>query len=148
MTAFYLVVQVWESSESCDVWLPGDNDPYWLAYKGEGHSVFFTVPQDRDMEGIALCAVYLSTSEIVATECLTSVLIVNYTKSTLRIYKHDTVISFNEIDWQCILSNLGFGDRVEIFVTCDHGLVVKNTIVYLIYGESTEPAPKKIPIVI
>jgi len=106
---------------------------------GEGHSVSFTVPRACDMKGVALCVVYLSTPEIVATECLTSVLVVNYTKCTLHIHKHDTLISFNDEDWQGIMSNLGSGDKVEIFVSFDHGLVVKNTSVYLI----CDPAAKK-----
>ncbi|WVZ17093.1 hypothetical protein V8G54_010075 [Vigna mungo] len=85
---------------------------------------------------MALSVVYLSTPEIVATECLKSVLIVNYTKCTLQIHKYGTIISFNDIDWQGIMSNLGPEDKVEIFVTFGHGLVVKNTILYLICGES------------
>ncbi|XP_027906916.1 TMV resistance protein N-like isoform X2 [Vigna unguiculata] len=129
--------QVLASSESCDVCLPGDNDPYWLAYTGEGHSVSFTVPPDRDIKGIAFCVVYLSTSKIIEPE-LNTVLIVNYTKSTLHIHNHCTVITFSDEDWHDILSNLGSGDKIEIFVAFDHGLVVKNTAVYLIYGE-----PKK-----
>ena len=126
------------SSESCDVCLPGDNHPYWLAHIGEGNSVSFTVPQDCDMKGMTLCVVYLSTPEIVATECLTSVLMVNYTKCTLHIHKHGTIISFNDEDWHGIMSNLGSGDKVEIFVTLGHGLIVKNAAVYLICSESND----------
>jgi len=129
------MIQVFASSESCDVTLPGDNDPYWLAHMGEGHSVSFTVPQDRDMKGMALCVVYSSTSEIVASECLKSVLIVNYTKCTLQIHNHGKVISFNDEDWHDIRSNLGSGDNVEIFVSFGHRLIIKNTIVYLICSE-------------
>ena len=135
------------SNESCVVSLPGDNDPYWLAYTGEGQSVSFTVPRDRDLKGMILCVVYLSTPGIMVTECLTSVLIVNYTKCTSHIHNHGTINSFNVEDWHGIMSNLGFGDNVEIFVSFGHGLVVKNTAVYLIYGESKdlerELAPKK-----
>ena len=140
------MVQVWESSELCDVSLPDDNDPYWLAYKGEGHSVSFTVPPDRELKGMALCVVYLSTPKIIGPE-FTFVLIVNYTKCTLHIHNHGKVISFNDGDWHGIMSNLGSGDKVEIFVTFGHELVVMNTTVYLIYSESNEleiePEPKK-----
>ncbi|XP_027905521.1 TMV resistance protein N-like isoform X1 [Vigna unguiculata] len=141
------ISQVLARSESCDVSLPVGNGPYWLAHMGEGHSVSFTVPQDRVINGMALCFVYLSTFEIVATECLRSVLIVNHTKCTLQIHNHGTVISFNDIDWQGIISNLESGDKVEIFLTFSQELVVKNTVVYLICGESndleTKPVPKK-----
>jgi len=139
---FYRLVQVLASSESFDVCLPGDNDPYWLAHMGEGHSVSFTVPPNRLVKGMALSVVYSSTHEIVATDCLRSVLIVNYTKCTLHIHKHVREISFNYIDWHDIMSNLGSGDKVEIFVTLNHGLVVKNTVLYLICGKS-EPMSKK-----
>ena len=147
MLILYLMIQVLAISESCDVSLPGDNDPYWLAHTGEGHSVSFTVPQDRVMKGIILNVVYLSTPGILTTESFTSVLIVNYTKCTLLMHNHDRVISFNDEDWEGIMSNLGFGDKVEIFVTFGHGLVLKSTTVYLIYCESKdferEPALNK-----
>ncbi|CAJ1949635.1 unnamed protein product [Sphenostylis stenocarpa] len=125
-------------SESSYVCLPGDNCPYWLAHVGEGHSVCFTMPQDCDVKGMALCVVYLSTPDNLATECLTSVLIVNYTKCTFHIHKHGTVISFDDRDWEGIMSNLESGDKVEIFVTLAHGLVVKNTAVYLIYADPND----------
>jgi len=144
------MIQEFASSESCDLSLPANNDPYWLAHMSEGHSVSFTVPQDCDMKGMVLCVVYSSRPEIVATECLRSILIVNYTKFTLHIHNH----GFNEEDWHGMISNLGSGDNVEIFVSLVHGLIVKNTTVYLICKESNDlakepndlekdPAPKK-----
>ncbi|XP_068479330.1 disease resistance protein RUN1-like isoform X2 [Phaseolus vulgaris] len=138
---------VFASSESCDVSLPGDNDPYWLAHMGDGHSVSLTVPQDRVVKGMAFCVDYLSTSKIIEPK-LTTVLIVNYTNCTCQIHNHGTVISSNDEDWPGIMSNLGSGDKVEIFVSFGNGLVVKNTTAYLICDESNdlekEPVPKKI----
>ena len=128
------MIQVFASSESCDVSLPGDNDPHWFAHMCDGHSVSFTVPQDREVKGMALCVVYSSTSEIIEPKH-TTVLIVNYTKCTCQIHNHGTVISFNDEDWHDIMSNLGSGDKVEIFVTFGQDLVIKSTAVYLIYGE-------------
>ncbi|BAT97009.1 hypothetical protein LR48_Vigan11g146200 [Vigna angularis] len=110
------------SSECNDVSLPGDNYP-WLVHMGEGHSVSFTVPQNSDMKRMILCVVYLSTPGIMATECLRSVLIVNYTKCKLQIHNHGSVISINDDDWHGIMANLGSGEKVEIFLTFDHGLV-------------------------
>jgi len=40
-------------------------------------------------------------------------------------------MSFNDEDWKIVLSNLGPGDNVEIFVIFGHGLIVKETAVYL-----------------
>ncbi|RDX70431.1 hypothetical protein CR513_50324, partial [Mucuna pruriens] len=69
------------TSESCYVFLPIDNYPYWLALTGEGQSVYFTVPEDYcRMKGMTLCVVYLSTLENTVTECLISVPMVNYRK--------------------------------------------------------------------
>ena len=132
------MVQVLASSESSDVSLSGNNNPHWLAHMGEGHSVSFIVPPDHDMKGMALRVLYSSTPEIVATDCLRSVLIVNYTKCTLHMHNHGTLISFNDIDWQDIKSNLGSGDKVEIFLSFGHRLFVKNTVVYPIRGESSQ----------
>ncbi|XP_068479329.1 disease resistance protein RUN1-like isoform X1 [Phaseolus vulgaris] len=141
------IPKVFASSESCDVSLPGDNDPYWLAHMGDGHSVSLTVPQDRVVKGMAFCVDYLSTSKIIEPK-LTTVLIVNYTNCTCQIHNHGTVISSNDEDWPGIMSNLGSGDKVEIFVSFGNGLVVKNTTAYLICDESNdlekEPVPKKI----
>ncbi|KAL2330862.1 hypothetical protein Fmac_018443 [Flemingia macrophylla] len=135
------------TSESCDEFLPGDHRPYWSAHAGDALSVNFTVPENCCMKGITLCVVYLSTPENTATECLNSIIIVNYTKCNFQIFKRDTLISFNDVDWQSIISNLGPRDKVEIFVTYSHGLVVKKIAVYLMYGESInmeiEPLPER-----
>jgi len=45
-------------------------------------------------------------------------------------------MSFSDEDWQGVVSNLGVGDNVEIFVSFGHGLTVKEMAVYLIYGQS------------
>jgi hypothetical protein len=126
-------------NDSSDSLLPGDNYPYWLAYTSEGPSVRFEVPEDCDgcLKGITLYVVYSSMSENMETECLISVLIINYTKFTLHIYKRDTVMSFNDEDWQSVVSNLEVGDNMGIFVAFGHGLTVKKTVVYLTYAESS-----------
>ncbi|RHN39436.1 hypothetical protein MtrunA17_Chr8g0343781 [Medicago truncatula] len=81
------------------------------------------------MKGIILCVVYSSTSENMGPECLTGVLIINYTKCTIQIYKRDAVMSFNDEDWKNVTSNLGPGDDVEIFVSFGNRLIVKKTLV-------------------
>jgi hypothetical protein len=63
-------------------------------------------------------------------------LIINYTKFTIQIFKQDTVRSFHDEDWQGLISNLGVGDNVEIFVAIGHGFTVKEMAVYLVYDPS------------
>ncbi|KAK7286734.1 hypothetical protein RJT34_21945 [Clitoria ternatea] len=123
--------------ESADFSLPGDNYPYWLNHTGEGRSVIFKVPQATycSMKGMALCVVYSSTLENATSHCLISVLIVNYTKCIFQIYKKDTTVSFNDEDWQGIVSNLEPGDDVEMIVVFGHEFTVKKTSVYLICDE-------------
>jgi hypothetical protein len=132
------MIQGLTTNDSSSFFLPGGNHPSCLAYTGVGPSAPFQVPKDVDcrMEGIVLRVVYSSTSEKMAAECLTSVLIVNYTKCTIHIYKRDTIISFNDEDWNNVTSNLGPGDDVKIYVAFGHGLIVKKTIVYLVSCQS------------
>ncbi|CAJ2634981.1 unnamed protein product [Trifolium pratense] len=126
------------TNDSSNFFLPGGNHSSCLAYTGVGPSAPFQVPKDIDcrMEGIVLRVVYSSTFEKLADECLTSVLIVNYTKCTIHIYKRDIIMSFNDEDWKNLTSNLGPGDDVKIYVAFGHGLIVKKTIVYLVSGQS------------
>ncbi|KAK7412842.1 hypothetical protein VNO78_04511 [Psophocarpus tetragonolobus] len=126
------------TNDSSGFSLPGDNYPYWLAYIGQGHSTHLQWPEERSdccMKAMALCVVYSSTCKIMPADCLTSVLIVNYTKCTFQMYKRDTITSFNDEDWQGIISNLKPNDNVEIFVALGHGLTVLKTGIYLIYGQ-------------
>jgi hypothetical protein len=133
------MIQGLTTNYSSDFCLPSGHYPSWLAYTGEGPSVLFQLPEDIDchMKGIILRVVYSSTSENRAPECLTNVLIIDYTKCTVQIYKGDTIMSFNDEDWKGLTSNLGPGDIVEIFVVFGHGLIVKETAVYLIYDQSS-----------
>ncbi|KAL2330859.1 hypothetical protein Fmac_018440 [Flemingia macrophylla] len=133
------------TGESCDDFLPGDNFPYWWAHTGDEHSVYFTMPDNCCIKGIALCIAYLSIPEITTIECLRSIIMVNYTKCNIQIFKRDTVISFNDIDWQCMISHLEVGDQVEVFVTFRHELVVKKIAVYLMYGESDDMEIEPLP---
>ncbi|XP_061350461.1 disease resistance protein RUN1-like [Gastrolobium bilobum] len=136
------------NNASNDFFLPGDNCPNWLAYTNEGHSVFFQVPADSDfhMKGMILYVVYSSNPENMAVESVVSVLIINYTKCTILIYKGDTAMSFNDEDWEGLISNLGAGDNIEIFVAFENGMIVKETYIYLTCGQSIivemEPSPE------
>lgn len=133
-----LMIQEITTNDSSGFFLPGGNYPSWLAYTSDGPSAPFHIPKDIDcpMEGIVLRVVYSSTSETKAVECFTSVLIINYTKCTIHIYKRDTVESFIDEDWKNVTSNLQPGDDVKIYVVFGHGLIVKETTVCLIYGKS------------
>ena len=134
------MIQGLSTNDSFASFLPGDNYPSWLAYTCEGPSVCFQVSEDSDccMKGITLCVLYTSKFEYLATECLVSIFIINHTKFTIQIYNRDTIMSFNDEDWQGVISNLAVGDNVEIFVAIGHGLTIKETAVYVLYDESND----------
>ncbi|KAF7845082.1 TMV resistance protein N [Senna tora] len=129
--------------------LPGDKYPYWLTYKGEGASVNFTVPRVNgcNLKGMTLCCVYSPSCVLVNMESdsVISVLIINYTKTTIQLYKGDTMTSLEDEEWLSIISNLGYDDHVEVIVIFGYGFSVKKTVAYLIYNESfdekVEPSP-------
>ena len=133
------MIQGLTTSGSNDCCVSVDSYPSGLSYKCTGPSVRFRVPEDSDccMKGINLRVIYSSTFESMATECLIGVSIINYTKLTFNLYKRDTVMSFNDEDWQGVKSNLGAGDNVAIFVALGHGMTVKETRVHLVHGQSS-----------
>ncbi|CAL0328928.1 unnamed protein product [Lupinus luteus] len=134
------ISQGFTAGGSSDIFLPGDNYPCWFTYTSEGHSVLFEVPQfsDGHLKGMILCVVYSSSPGSMTDECLSGVLIVNYTKCFIQLYKQDTVSYLNEDEWQGIVSNLAPHDKVEICVVFGNRLNVKKTALYLIYGEPTD----------
>ncbi|XLR54439.1 hypothetical protein S83_005111, partial [Arachis hypogaea] len=118
--------------------LPGDNYPDWLTFNSDGASIIFNVPHGngRDLKTMTMCIVYSSSTDTISLKCLKNVLIINYTKSTIQVYKCDTIASLEDDEWQSIISSLEPGDRVEIvIVVYGTEFVVKKTSVYLIYGE-------------
>ncbi|XLU82009.1 hypothetical protein S245_005429, partial [Arachis hypogaea] len=120
--------------------LPGDNYPDWLSFNSEGSSIHFKVPHinGRDLKTMMLCVVYSSSQDTISSRCLQNVLIINYTKYTIQVYKRDTLASLQNEDWQCIISTLEPGNIVEVLVLVyGFEFVVKNTTIYLIYSEST-----------
>ncbi|MED6119791.1 hypothetical protein PIB30_014838 [Stylosanthes scabra] len=139
------ILQNLNTNEHDNDLLPGDNCPDWLTFDSDGTSIFFNVPRvnGRDLKTMTMCILYSSSADTISLKCLKNVLIINYTKSTIQVYKRDTLASLEDDEWQSIISNLEPGDRVEIIVVV-YGteFVVKKTSVYLIYGEPTNEEVK------
>jgi hypothetical protein len=131
------MIQGLTTNDSSHFSLPASNYHSWFA-TGEGPSARFQVPENIDcqVKGIVLSVAYSSAPKNMGAECLTSVLIINYTKFTFHIYKRDMLMPFNYEDWKGLTPNLGHGDDVQIFVVFGQGLIVKETTIYLIYGQS------------
>ncbi|KAK7286888.1 hypothetical protein RJT34_22218 [Clitoria ternatea] len=91
---------------------------------------FFSLPGDNYSEWLTFHCKDNTTSE----GCQ-NVLIINYTKTTILVYKSDTLISFADEEWQNMTSNLEPGNEVEIIVVFRHRFIVEKTTVYLLYDE-------------
>ncbi|KAK4253653.1 hypothetical protein QN277_010300 [Acacia crassicarpa] len=131
---------------SDDYCLPDNKSPDWLTFIGEGASAIFQVPQITcyNLRTMVLCLLYWSSQENITCGHINNVLIINYTKATIQLYKGDSVTSVEEVDSESYISNLEAGDKVEIMVVCGYGLTLKKTAVYLIYGPSIQETIMKI----
>ncbi|KAF7845098.1 TMV resistance protein N-like [Senna tora] len=135
----FIWLKVWSDRGSNDYSLPGDNYPDWLNFKGEGSSILFKVPEvpGSSLKGVILCIIYLSPQESMESIHLVSVLIRNYTKGTIEFYKRDlATASNNDEDWLTIISDLEPNNEVEITVAFSSKFNVKQTLIYLVYGEA------------
>ena len=81
-----------------------------------------------------LFVVYYSSSNVTSAG-FQGVLIINYTKATIHIYKKDALTSFEDEEWQSITSNLEPGNKVKIVVVFGEGFVVDRTTLSLLYDE-------------
>lgn len=126
------------------VCLPGDEIPDWFAYKDEGNSVFFDMPQfsDCSLEGFIVCIVYSSCVDNTMTTDLPSLSVINYTKSVIKTNKpltNGVIMSTKDHLWQGHLSNQAFkmeaGDEVEIIVDFGAEITVKKIGISLVFDK-------------
>ena len=116
--------------------LPGDSSPDWLTFNFKGSSVIFEVPrvQGRNLKTM-ICVVYSSTRDNIASDGLKNMLVKNYTKATLQLYKRDALVSFEDEEGERVVSSIEPGNKVEVVVIFGKGFTVKETIVYLVYDQ-------------
>lgn len=115
------ILENFRSCGSDDFCLPGDKLPDWLTFIGEGASVIFQVPQqvsgyNHNLRGMALCLLWLSSQGNITSDHINNVLIINYTKTTIQLYKRDSLTSFEELDCESYISTLEAVDKVEVMV--------------------------------
>ena len=93
-----LLFQNMDGNGSGGCFLPSDSYPNWLAYNSEGSSVKFEVPQveGRNLKTM-MCIVYTSTPDNITSSGLKNMLVKNYTKSTIQLYKSEALVSFEKL---------------------------------------------------
>ncbi|XP_022983687.1 TMV resistance protein N [Cucurbita maxima] len=134
----------WTVSGFGGVCVPGKEIPDWFAYKDEGHSVFFDLPQftDCNLEGFIVCIVYSSCFDNAVSSDLPSLSVINYTKGVITTNKpltNDVVMSTEDHLWQGHLSNKTFkmeaGDEVEIIINFGAEITVKKIGISLVFDK-------------
>ncbi|GAU43798.1 hypothetical protein TSUD_285500 [Trifolium subterraneum] len=131
-----IILQNIDVSGTGGCFLPGDSYPNWLTFNSEGSFVTFQVPrvEGRNLKTI-MCIVYTSTPDNVTSSGLKNMLVKNYTKATIQLYKSETLVSFEDEEGQRVVSSIEPGDKVEVVVVFENNFIVKKTVVYLVYDE-------------
>ncbi|CAJ2665821.1 unnamed protein product [Trifolium pratense] len=131
------ILQKMDENGSGGCFLPGDRYPYWLTFNCEGSSVTFEVAQveGRMLKTLMICIVYSSTPDNISSNGLTNLLVKNYTKATIQLYKREALVAFEDEEGQRVVSSIEPGNKVEVVVVFEKGFIVKKTAVYLVYDE-------------
>ncbi|XP_029130437.1 TMV resistance protein N isoform X2 [Cajanus cajan] len=133
------ILQNMSSSEHGGCLVPGDSYPDWLAFSSEGSSVIFEIPQvNRHNLKTMICHVHYSSPDNVTSDDLKNLLVKNHTKATIFLYKGDALASFEDEEWQRVVSNIEPGNKVEIVVVFGKRLIVNKTTIYLVYEPMVE----------
>ncbi|GAU29185.1 hypothetical protein TSUD_276040 [Trifolium subterraneum] len=116
--------------------LPGDSYPNWLTFSSEGCSVTFQVPQVKGHNlKTLMCIVYTSTPDNTTSDGLKNVLVKNYTKATIQLYKREALVSFEDEEWKRVVSSIEPGNRAEVIFVFENDCIVEKTTVYLVYDD-------------
>ena len=105
--------------------------PDCLSFNCDGPSVIFDVPQveGNNLKSL-MCIAYSSTPDNITSDGLKNVLVKNYTKATIQLYKSEALASFEDEERQRVISSLEPGNKVEVVVVLGNGIIVKKTTVY------------------
>ncbi|GAU37605.1 hypothetical protein TSUD_365260 [Trifolium subterraneum] len=132
-----IILQNMDVSGTAGCFLPGDRYPNWVTFNSEGSYVTFRVPQveGRNLKTI-MCIVHsTSTRDNLTSSGLKNMLVKNYTKATIQLYKGAALISSEDEEGQRVVSSIEPGNKVEVVVVFENGFITKKTTVYLVYDE-------------
>ncbi|PNY06308.1 disease resistance protein (TIR-NBS-LRR class) [Trifolium pratense] len=131
-----IILQNMDVSGTGGCFLPGDSYPNWFTFNSEGSYVTFRVPQvvGRNLKTI-MCIVSTSSRDNITSSGLKNMLVKNYTKATIQLYKGEALISSEDEEGQRLVSSIEPGNKVEVVVVFENGFITKKTTVYLVYDE-------------
>ncbi|KEH25079.1 TIR-NBS-LRR RCT1-like resistance protein, putative [Medicago truncatula] len=70
-----------------------------------------------------------------ASDGLKTVMVKNYTKGTIQLYKRDALVAFQEEEGHRLVSSIEPGNKVEFVFVFKNRFIVKETTMYIIYDE-------------
>jgi hypothetical protein len=82
-----------------------------------------------------MCIVYSSTAEDIASDGLRNLMVKNYTKTTIQLYKREALVSFEDGEGKRLVSSIEAGNKIEVVLVLENNCIVKKTAIYLIYDE-------------
>jgi len=134
--SLFLLSQTMDVNVNGVCFLQGDSYPTWLTFNSEGSSVTSDVPlvEGRNLKTM-MCIVNTSTPDNITSSGLKNVLVKNYTKATIQLYKSEALVSFEEEEGQRVVSSIETGNKVEVVVVFENSFIVKKTTIYLVYDE-------------
>ena len=132
-------VQITTVDEGAGCLLVGNSYSNVLSFNCNGSSVIFEVPrvEGRNLRSV-MCIAYSSTPNNIAPDVVKNVLVINYTKVTIQLYKTEALASLEDENGKRVVSSMEPRNKVEVVVVIGNGFIVKKTIIYLIYDGPVE----------
>jgi hypothetical protein len=90
----------------------------------------------NSLKSMTLFVVYYSSPDNETSEGFQGMVIINYTKTTMQVYKRDAITSIEEEEWQSVISNLEPGNKVGVMFVFGEGFTVEKITVSLLYNEA------------
>ncbi|KAK2379129.1 disease resistance protein RPV1 [Trifolium repens] len=117
---------------------PCDNNYEWSTFSCKGCSIIFDLPtmKGNSLKSMTLFVVYYSSPDNETSEGFQGMVIINYTKTTMQVYKRDAITSIEEEEWQSVISNLEPGNKVGVMFVFGEGFTVEKITVSLLYNEA------------
>ncbi|KAL5069142.1 hypothetical protein RYX36_020029, partial [Vicia faba] len=84
-------------NEYASCFFQGDSYPNLFAFNFSDSSLIFEVPRLQECNLKAMmCVVYSSTPKIIESDGLKNMLVINYTKAIIQLYKREALVSFDD----------------------------------------------------
>ncbi|CAI8604055.1 unnamed protein product [Vicia faba] len=110
-----IILQNMRFNEYASCFFQGDSYPNLFAFNFSYSSLIFEVPRLQECNLKAMmCVVYSSTPKIIESDGLKNMLVINYTKAIIQLYKREALVSFDDEEGERLVSSIEAGNKVEV----------------------------------